>query len=70
MWQQWDDGVAQTFTQWTQEFSVLYVVAGVTSQTLLTALLLHLHGLKVPETAVAIRLPALADDWVMCGCKD
>lgn len=49
VWQQRDDSVAQTFTQRTQELSVLDVVAGVTTKTLLTSLLLQLHSLKVPE---------------------
>lgn len=48
VWQQGDDGVAQTLAQWTQELSVVDVVAVVTSETLLTPALLQLHRLKVP----------------------
>lgn len=49
MRQQRDHGVAQTLAQRTEELSVLHVVAGVTSEPLLTSLLLHLHRLEVPE---------------------
>lgn len=44
-----DHSVAEAFTQRTQELSILNVIAGVASQTLLSSLLLQLHSLKVPE---------------------
>ena len=47
--QQGDDGVAETFTERTEELPVLHVVAGVDAQALLPPLLLGLHRLKVPE---------------------
>lgn len=40
MWQQRNDGVAQTLTQRTQELSVFDIVAGVTPEALLPPLLL------------------------------
>lgn len=46
-WQQRNHSVTQTLAEWTQELSLLDVVARWTSQTLLTPLLLHLHSLKV-----------------------
>lgn len=46
--QERNDGVTETLTEWTQVFPILYIITCMDTQSLLSALLLSLHCLKVP----------------------
>lgn len=46
--QERNDGVTETLTEWTQVLPIFYIITGMHTQSLLSALLLSLHCLKVP----------------------
>lgn len=46
--QERNDCVTETLTEWTQVLPILYIITGMYTQPLLSALFLSLHRLKVP----------------------